>query len=313
MSVILPPPPRPESPPGRDAILKACRPLPAACADLPMTDLSLVWLRASALLYTLAFFHPVLVLLRRTRREFAPARPAFQTAAVLHFVAIVERSAALGQLAANNFFETASLCALILAVVYLFIDWRYRFDGLCIFFFPLVTVLAWIGAAGAPASAWEQQNLRGALLAAHILLVLVGISGLLVSATGAAFYLLQERRLKRRQAAAGWLGRLAPEKLPPLETLDHLITRAMNSGFVALTLAVAVASVWASMEYGSRWIAKPAILISLVTWFFYLLMVVLRTWAGWRGRRAAMLSLAVLAFAAASWAAHVGLRPLLEH
>lgn len=278
-----------------------------------MPDLSLLWLRASALLYTVAFFHAVLVLLRRGGREFALARPAFQTAAVLHFVAVVERSAALGQLAANNFFETASLCALILALVYLFIDWRYRFDSLCVFFFPLVTVLGWIGAAGAPPSAWEQQNLRGALLAAHIFLVLVGLSGLLVSATGAVFYLIQERRLKRRHAAGGWLARIAPAKLPPLETLDGLITRAMNAGFVALTLAVAVASAWASMEYGARWIGKPAILISLATWSFYLLMVVLRTWAGWRGRRAAMISLAVLGFAAATWAAHVGLRPLLEH
>jgi len=278
-----------------------------------MPDLSLLWLRAAAVLYTLAFIHPVLVLLRRQQRPFPLALAAFQTAAVLHFVAVVERSVAMGQLAANNFFETASLCALILALVYLFIDWRYRFEGLCVFFFPLVTVLVWIAAAGAPASAWERQNLRGALLAGHIFLVLIGISGLLVSATGAAFYLIQERRLKRRHEARGWLARLAPDRLPPLETLDQLITRAMNAGFVALTLAVAVASIWASIEYGARWIGKPAILISLVTWAFYLLMVVLRTWAGWRGRRAAMLSLAVLGFAAMSWAAHIGLRPLLEH
>jgi len=278
-----------------------------------MPDLSLLWLRAAALLYTAAFFHPVLLLVRRQERAAGLSAAAFRTAVTLHFVAVVERSAALGQLAANNFFETASLCALLLALAYLFIDWRYHFDGLCIFFFPLVTVLAWIAAAGAPASAWEQQNLRGALLASHILLVLVGISGLLVSAAGAVFYLMQERRLKRRHEPSRWLARLAPSRLPPLETLDGLITGAMNLGFVSLTLAVAVASVWASLEYGSRWIGQPAILISLATWGFYLLMVVLRTWGGWRGRRAAMLSLAVLGFAALTWAAHISLRPLLEH
>ncbi len=278
-----------------------------------MPDLSLLWLRAAALLYTAAFLHPVLVLVRRRPRAIGLSAAAFQTAAVLHFVSIAERSIGQGQLAANNFFETASLCGLLLALTYLFIDWRYHFDGLCVFFFPLVTVLAWIGAAGGAAPAWEQQNLRGALLAAHIFLVLAGISGLLVSATGAVFYLLQERRLKRRHEGGGWLSRLTPERLPPLETLDGLITAAMNIGFVALTLAVAVASVWASAEFGARWIGKPAILISLATWAFYLLMVVLRTWAGWRGRRAAMLSLAVLVFAALSWAAHIGLRPLLEH
>jgi len=277
-----------------------------------MPDLSLLWLRAAALLYTAAFFHPVLLLLRRMDRPAGLSAAAFRTAAVLHFVAVVEHSIVLGQLAANNFFETASLCALILAWAYLFIDWRYHFDGLCVFFYPLVTVLAWIAAAGVPGSSWEQQNLRGALLAAHIFLVLLGISGLLVSATGAVFYLMQERRLKRRHDGSGWLARLAPAKLPPLETLDGLITRAMNFGFIALTMAVAVATIWASTSYGTRWISQPAILISLATWAFYLLMVVLRTWAGWRGRRAALLSLAVLGFAAVSWAAHIGLRPLLE-
>jgi hypothetical protein len=37
-------------------------------------------------------------------------------------------------------------------------------------------------------------------------------------------------------------------------------------------------------------------------------MVFLRTSAGWRGRKAAVMSLAVLGFSALTWAAHVGLK-----
>jgi hypothetical protein len=40
-------------------------------------------------------------------------------------------------------------------------------------------------------------------------------------------------------------------------------------------------------------------------------MVFLRMSAGWRGRKAAVLAIAVLACSAATWAAHVGLRSLL--
>ncbi len=277
-----------------------------------MQEMSVVWVRVAAALYGLALLQAILSLLKRGERLFPYALTAFQVAVVLHFVAVVEHSATLHHLAANNFYETASLGALLLAVAYLFLEWRYHFAVLSVFVFPLVSVLTLISAMGNPVSSWTDTRLRGALLITHIFLVLVGIAGLLMSAAAAVFYLLQERRLKRRHAHTGLLARLTPDRLPPLETLDSLITRSMNIGFVAVTLAVAAASSWASIEYGTRWITKPAIVVSLITWAFYLLMVFLRLSAGWRGRRAAVLSLTVLGFAVLTWAAHVGLRPLLD-
>ncbi len=79
-----------------------------------------------------------------------------------------------------------------------------------------------------------------------------------------------------------------------------------------MTLAVVAGSGWASIEYGVRWVSEAKIIVSFITWGFYLLMVFLRLSAGWRGRKAAVLSLTVLGFAVLTWAAHVGLRPLLE-
>ena len=98
------------------------------------------------------------------------------------------------------------------------------------------------------------------------------------------------------------------ERLPPLATLDNLISSAMSFGFVFITLGVIAGSAWAFIESGTRWIADPKVGISLVTWLCYLVMVFLRVSAGWRGRRAAVLALAVLGCSAATWAAHVGLR-----
>jgi ABC-type uncharacterized transport system permease subunit len=277
-----------------------------------MLEMSLVWLRVAAALYGFALLQAILSLLRRGERFFPYALAAFQLAAVFHFVSLVEHSLALRHLAANNFFETASLAALLLAVTYLFLEYRYHFAVLSVFVFPLVSLLTLVAAMATPVPSWADTRVRGALLATHIFLVLAGIACLLVSAAAAVFYILQERRLKRRHIRTGWLSRLTPDRLPPLETLDSLITGSMNIGFVAVTLAVAVASAWASIEYGTRWISKPAIVVSLATWAFYLVMVFLRISAGWRGRKAAILSLAVLSFAVITWAAHVGLQPLLD-
>jgi ABC-type transport system involved in cytochrome c biogenesis permease subunit len=108
------------------------------------------------------------------------------------------------------------------------------------------------------------------------------------------------------------LGFLDAERVPPLATLDSLITEAMSVGFVSITLAVLAGSVWASIELGVKWIAAPKIVVSLITWCFYLAMVYLRVSQGWRGRKAAVLALIVCGFCALTWAAHVGLRPLLS-
>ena len=277
-----------------------------------MPEMSTFWLRAAAILYAVGLVQAILTILRRGNRMFPYALAAFQTAIILHIVAFVEHSVALRHLAANNFFETASLCALLFALVYLFVEWRYHFAILSIIVFPLVSLLTLIAAMGAPVYSWADSRVRGAWLITHILLVLIGYAGLLLSAGAAAFYLLQERRLKRKHSTSpDFLSLVTPDRLPPLETLDTLITRSMSIGFVAITLAVIAGSSWASIEYGVRWISEAKIIVSFLTWGFYLLMVFLRISAGWRGRKAAVLSLTVLGFAALTWAAHVGLRPLL--
>ncbi|HAX43420.1 MAG TPA: hypothetical protein DCY80_12800 [Solibacterales bacterium] len=278
----------------------------------PLPEMSVFWLRLAVVLYAAGLVDAILTLFRRETRLFRVALPLFVVGAVLHFVSIVEHSVALRHLAANNFFETASLCALLLALVFLFVHWRYEFPGLSVFVFPLVFLLTLIGSMGTPVSGWADPRVRDAWLLAHILLVLIGYAGLLISAGAAVFYLVQERRLKRKQAPSTFWSLFPGDRMPPLETLDTLITRSMSVGFVAITLAVVAGSTWAFIESGTQWISEAKIAVSLVTWGFYLLMVFLRLSAGWRGRKAAVLALTVVGFAAMTWAAHVGLRPLLE-
>lgn len=279
-----------------------------------MPEMSVIWLRLAVALYAVGLLEAILSLLRKDARMQGFAQGAFQFGAVFHFVAITEHSVALRQLAANNFFETASLCALLFALVYLYVQWRYEFSGLSLVVFPLVSLLAFMGAMGTPVSPWTDPRVRNAWLLTHIVLVLAGFAGLLLSAGASGFYLLQERRLKRRHTAAedSLLTLLRADRLPPLETLDTLITRAMSIGFAGMTMGVAAGSSWAFVEHGTRWISEPKIVISIATWGVYLLMVFLRISSGWRGRKAAVLSLTVLGFAALTWAAHIGLQPLLE-
>jgi ABC-type transport system involved in cytochrome c biogenesis permease subunit len=68
----------------------------------------------------------------------------------------------------------------------------------------------------------------------------------------------------------------------------------MAIGFVFMTLAVIAASTWAFIEHKTQWIRQPSIAISFFTWGTYLVLVFLRTTAGWRGRKAAIMTVTVV-------------------
>jgi ABC-type transport system involved in cytochrome c biogenesis permease subunit len=220
-------------------------------------------------------------------------------------VAIVELTLEIGHLPVDNFFECATVCAFLIAVLFLFVYWRYDFASLSVCIFPLVFVMTQVGAIQTPMLSWPSPSVRSAWLLLHVMMILSGYAALLLTAVASVFYLIQERQLKMKKGVKLF------SRLPPLGTLDNLITNSMGFGFVFITLGVIAGSTWASIESGTAWIKDPRIALAFITWGFYLTMVFLRATAGWRGRKAALMAVAVLCCSALTWAAHVGLRQML--
>lgn len=270
-----------------------------------MHDMSIFWLRAAVVLYSIGLLQAILTILRRKTQIFQLALGAFSVATILHMVSLVEAWIAAGHPPADNFFQSVSICAFLIANVFLFVYWRYQFESLGVFLFPLVFLMALVGATEIPVAAWENAGIRDAWLKVHVLLVLSGYAALLLTAVASIFYLIQERQIKGKNAPRFF------DRLPPLGTLDNIITRSMGVGFVLITLAVVAGSTWAFIESGTRWISEARVAISIATWAIYLVMIFLRTSAGWRGRKAALLALTVLGCFVVTWATHLGLRPLL--
>jgi ABC-type transport system involved in cytochrome c biogenesis permease subunit len=192
------------------------------------------------------------------------------------------------------------------SVLFLFAHWRYRLSSLSAFIFPLVFMMALVATLGNPVSAWSSPVVRNAWLTAHIVLVLLGFAALVFTAVAALLYLVQERELKRKKPR-----KLLYYRLPPLGTLDELISTSMALGFSLMTAAIIAATTWAFIEMKTRWFSDPKILISFFTWGIYLAMVFLRVTAGWRGRKAAIMSVVALGCSALTWAAHARLGAML--
>jgi ABC-type transport system involved in cytochrome c biogenesis permease subunit len=267
--------------------------------------MSVVWLRVAVALYSVGLLHALLTLVHRRREGiFRLALGSFYAGVVIHLVSIVDHAVAAGHFPANDFFESVTLCGLLIAVLFLFAWWRYRYEGLAVFVFPLVFVLTLVGELGSPMAPWTSAGLRENWLLVHVVLVLIGYAALVLTSIASVMYLIRERQIKDKRAGGGG-------KLPPLNTLDELMARALSIGFIFMTLAVIAATTWASIEMGTRWVNDPRIVISLVTWLLYLLVVFVRVMAGWRGRRAAVMLLALVGCSVVTWAAHTSLRTWL--
>ncbi len=266
--------------------------------------MSVIWLRTAAALYACGLLYALIYLFRKSTLLFPAALIAFAAGAVFHFVSIVEFRAETGHLPLNNFYETSSLCAFLIAVLFLLVYSYYRIAifGVCLF--PLVFFMTLIGATEFPVNTWSSPEVRNAWLLVHIATVLIGYAALILSAVASVYYLLQERQLKRKDLTP------SANQLPPLATLDRVITQSMNAGFVFITIGTVTGVVWAFIDTGTGWILDPKIAFFLFTWAFYLAMIFLRISAGWRGRRMAWLAVAVLSCSIITWATHVGLRRL---
>jgi ABC-type uncharacterized transport system permease subunit len=122
------------------------------------------------------------------------------------------------------------------------------------------------------------------LASVHITLASAGVAAFAVAAAGAVLYLLTEKNLKRHKT-----GRLFGRG-PALETLDRLNRRCITVGFPLLTVAMVTGAIWVMRLKGV--LLTPQYAMSTVTWVLYAILLVARVTAGWRGRRAALMTLA---------------------
>src|SRR5580704_676653 len=139
-----------------------------------MLDTSIFWLRAAACLYAIGLLHSLMSVMRRKQSLYPVALGTFRVGVVLHSVALVELAMAYGRLPLDNFYETLSLCALLVALVFLFVESRFRFHGTAIAMFPLVFLMTLVAALERPVATWPNVGVRDAWLVVHIILVLAG-------------------------------------------------------------------------------------------------------------------------------------------
>jgi len=137
------------------------------------------------------------------------------------------------------------------------------------------------------APAEESMPRIGALGGTHILLATLGVAVFALAAVLATLYLFQAGQLKRKH-----LDRVMGVGTP-LDTLDRLALKCVSIGFPVFTVAIITGAIWIArlgllQTPGGL---RPEYLFAFGSWLVFGVLLVARVGAGWRGRRAAWLTL----------------------
>jgi ABC-type uncharacterized transport system permease subunit len=264
----------------------------------------LFWLRVAAFLYasaSVAIFPAVLFSGERWRRWCIHLGGL---GFFFHFVSLVEMLALAHRWVPVGAREVESLLGFLVAALFFLSWWIYDAISLGVFALPFTFFLVFVPSLGLTPFVFPSQGVRNSWLVAHITALLAAYAALGFSLLASVLYLLQERRLKAKLKPvedtpwADWL--------PPLDTLERIAHAMLFFGFPCMTVGLVLGAVLVQeTSLGASYFLDPKVVASFAMWGVYVLLLFLRQKAGLRGRRAAYLSGAVLAFMLCVWAANL--------
>jgi cytochrome c-type biogenesis protein CcsB len=245
--------------------------------------MDIVLLKATALLYLIATgtFIIYVLSLKDVLSRVSPLILLFGF--LLHTAALGIEISQNGFPAVTELHEALAVYSWVIVGVYLLVQVKYRLTILGCVVAPLAFLMSLAGIAFGGGEL--PPGLKTYWLPVHVTLAFLGNAVFALAFAVSLMYLLQESRLKRKKTAAlhkGW---------PSLERLDRLNYIFLVWGFPLMTLGIVTGILWAHIQWGNYWTGDARLISSALVWLLYGVLLQGRITAGWRGRRAAFLTI----------------------
>lgn len=211
--------------------------------------------------------------------------------------AIILRMIIAGRPPLSNSFEFLLTFVWGIVSVYLFIEYRYKLRSLGSFVMPVAfLILMFIIMSMGPEERLAQAvppALKSRWLTFHVVTAMFAYGAFAISFGLGIMYLLKlgEEGKGKQANPQGIIARF-----PALDTLDELAYKVIGFAFPLLTLCIITGAIWANYAWGTYWSWDPKETWSLITWIIYAAYLHARLMYGWKGKRAAWMT--VLGFAA---------------
>lgn len=229
------------------------------------------------------------------RRQAAVGRTATTLllfAILVHTFVIGMQTMEVGHVPFANPSRFVSTFVWLLTLSYLYLEMTTDERAMGVFILPIVVGLQLIPVLY-PGMENEDPVLDSAWFWVHVSSLLFAYASLALAGVLGLTYVLQFKEIKKKH-----LGYLY-ERLPSLQVLDVMNSRAVAIGWVFLTIGVAVGVIWTAQARAvapddpnlrAMALQDPKIFIAFLTWCVYSFALISRRAMGWTGRKAAWLS-----------------------
>ncbi len=202
-----------------------------------------------------------------------------------HLLSTIHLAVNMKYLPLTNMQESLSFFSLSIVGGFIFFERKYKVTTLGSFIIPVALLML-----TASSTLHEQARQLPPILQSnwfwfHALLAFASYACFTIAAGVAVMYLIQRYFLKTKHFGALF------QKLPSLETMDDISYRCLTVGWPLLTVAIISGSIWSDQAMGSYWIWDRKQTWSLIIWLIYAALLHGRITIGWRGKRAAILSI----------------------
>ena len=250
-----------------------------------MNAVPLVLYAAAAVAYAIHF----------ARREAGVGRTAttlLLLAALTHTFVVGMQTMEVWHVPIANTSRAISTFVWLLALSYLYLELTTDERAMGVFIMPIVIGLQTIPVLY-PGVESPDPVLDSPWFWVHVASLLFAYASFAVAGVLGLTYMLQFKEIKKKH-----LGYLYT-RLPSLQILDVMNSRAVTVGWLFLTIGVVVGVFWASQARAATpenanlqamSLDDPKILMAILTWAVYSFAVLSRRTLGWTGRRAAWLS-----------------------
>jgi ABC-type transport system involved in cytochrome c biogenesis permease subunit len=180
----------------------------------------------------------------------------------------------------------------MLALSYLYIEVTTDERAMGVFIVPILVGLQTIPAIN-PGVDYRDPVLDSPWFWVHVTTLLFAYATFALAAMLGLTYMLQFKEIKKKHLGYFYT------RLPSLQVLDAMNSRAVIVGWLFLTIGVVVGIVWTAQalvqspdnsNLQAMSLQDPKIFIAVLTWSVYSFAMVARKTLGWTGRRAAWLS-----------------------
>lgn len=222
----------------------------------------------------------------KDKKIFYNSKRLFLFATILvHLFYLLARTIAFNHPPITNKFEIFTVLAFSITFSYFLLELLtdIRGTGLFIIFFSLVfQVISSLFIQ----DLWEvKEILRNQLLGLHVISALLGYSGITISAVYGLLFIMLYKDIKLNKFG------IIFNRLPSLETLEKLSFHAVVIGFILLTIAIIIGSIWLPKAFDDFSYFDPKLISSGIIWLIYGIGISCKLVANWYGKKVVFLSL----------------------